>query len=166
MLYPEIAADLLAMEVVDQAMRERANLDPEYWNERVDIIHTKRLQDIIGKIAWPTVSKVGEEGAHAAWLIAQHAQHAFDFQRMCLALMKAEPEGEVAKRDIAYLEDRVRTNSGDLQLYGTHFDEIDGRYVPKPIENPEQVDERRRRMGLGTLQEGIEEMYEKYGPST
>jgi hypothetical protein len=124
------------------------------------------MKEIIGQIGWPTVSKVGQDAAHAAWLLIQHADHEVAFQKECLALMKSMPEAEVEKRDAAYLEDRVRVNTDELQLYGTQFDEVDGSFIPRPIENPEQVDERRLQMGLGTLQEAIQEMHETYSPKT
>ena len=166
MLYPRIASELLDMERVDQEMRSRNFRSPNRWNAEVDQHHTSRMKELVIEIGWPTISKVGPEAAHAAWLLVQHADHDVDFQKKCLTLMKSELETEVERRCIAYLEDRVRVNLGQPQLYGTQFDEVDNNFVPWTIENPEQVDERRLQMGLGTLQEGIEEMYDAYRTET
>lgn len=162
MLYPELAARLLQMGRIDQEMRSRNLEDPEYWSPKVDSGSTAQMKKIVSQIGWPTVSKVGSEASHVAWLLVQHADHDVDFQEQCLCLMMGQKEPEVSNRDIAYLEDRVRVNRKLPQLFGTQFREVDGRFVPKDIFEPEQVDERRKRMGLGTLQEGVTKMETKY----
>ncbi len=162
MLYPETAEPLLGMGRVDQEMRSRNLKDPEYWSPKVDSGNTIRMKEIVGQIGWPTVSKVGSEASHIAWLLVQHADHDVDFQEQCLKLMKEVKEPEVSSQNIAYLENRVRVNRKLPQLFGTQFTEINGQFVPKEIKDPEHVDERRKLMGLGTLEEGITRMEEKY----
>ncbi|MCH8150001.1 MAG: hypothetical protein IH987_18820 [Planctomycetes bacterium] len=44
----------------------------------------------------------------------------------------------------------------DPQLYGTQFLLMDGKNQPRPIEDPEHVDERREEMGMSTLAEYME----------
>ncbi|MBI5405700.1 hypothetical protein HY972_01520 [Candidatus Kaiserbacteria bacterium] len=118
----------------------------------------------MAQIEWPTVSKVGKETSHNAWLLVQHAYHQVDFQEQCLALMKQESAGEVASRNIAMLEDRVRVNKNQPQLYGTQFRQTTGEHKPLPIEDEVNVNERRKQMGFDTLEENIAGMYEQYGP--
>lgn len=161
MQHPDIAQELLHMEQLDQEMRTR-NLEDDSWDENLDRTHTERMKEVVTLIGWPTISKVGSEASHAAWLLVQHADHDVTFQKECLALMKATPESEVERHDIAYLEDRTRVNSKQPQLYGTQFDVVDGTFISMPIEEPERVDERRRQMGLGTLKEAVADMYKKY----
>ena len=161
--FPDIAGEIDAMCVVDQDMRERSHVE-DYWDESVDAKHTARMRDVISQIGWPTVSKVGTDSSENAWTLVQHADHDVAFQEQCLALMKQEKSGEVNPRNIAMLEDRIRVNKKQPQLYGTQHDEVEGAYVPHPIEDEATVDERRKQMGLGTLEEGIAGMYDKYGP--
>lgn len=160
--FPAIAAELSSMAGIDQAMRGKAHED-DSWDDSVDARNTARMKEIVAQIGWPTVSKVGKEGAEQAWLLVQHADRDVGFQQLCLDLMKAEPETEVSRTDVAMLEDRVRVNSGRPQLYGTQFTQKGGAHVPRAIEDPDTVDERRASMGLGTLEEGIRSMYERYG---
>lgn len=80
--------------------------------------------------------------------------------------MKEAAPGEVTLFTIAYLEDRVRVNLKQNQLYGTQCNEIEGRFVPRPIEDLQNVNKRRKAMGLGTLEEGIAHMYKKYNKKT
>jgi hypothetical protein len=128
----------------------------------LDRIHADRMREIITKIGWPTISKVGVSCSHMAWLLVQHADHDVEFQKCCLDLMKQAPQGEVNLEDIAYLEDRVRVNEERPQLYGTQFHGEGSEYGPRPIEDPEQVDERRKSIGMESLEEYKKFLKEKY----
>jgi Family of unknown function (DUF6624) len=130
------------------------------YHPRMEEVHCRnaaRLRQIIDEYGWPGEPIVGENGAEAAWLIAQHAIGEPDFQRSCLKLLKlAADAGEVAAWQAAYLEDRIRVFEGRPQLYATQFDiGDDGLPVPYEIEAPERVDERRRAVGLESLAEQI-----------
>jgi hypothetical protein len=92
---------------------------------------------------------VGDKGAEAAWLIAQHSPDR-QFMAECLEHLRAAVEAEDGSpTNLAYLEDRVRMLRGELQLYGTQFVEKDGTYEPWPIEDPDGLDERRSAVSLG-----------------
>lgn len=100
--------------------------------QRIDVANTDRLRVIVAEHGWPGRSLVGDDGAHNAWLIAQPADRQLDFQREALGLLAdAVLRGEAAERDLAYLADRVRTNEGREQVYGTQIAEVkDGNGVP------------------------------------
>jgi hypothetical protein len=161
-IYPEIASELEEMAKVDQDMREKAIKDQNFWDAGVDKRNTERMKEIIAQIGWPTRSKVGERGMKDAWLLVQHADHDIEFQKQCLELMKAESSDEVGLSNIAYLTDRIRCNEGQSQLYGSQFKEVDGKFVMKPVEDEEHLEQRRKEMGLGTVAEGYEGMNAKY----
>lgn len=174
--YPEVAQRLLTLGDADQEVRMRVR---EVW-DREDLNHeernalmapinqemaagdesrTRELSAIIDEIGWPTKSKVGEEAANAAWLLAQHADRDTEFQKKCLALMEAAPPGEVSLEDVAMLTDRVRIREGKPQLYASQFmpeHEGSDTYVLYPVEDHEHVHERRARMGMMPLKEYIE----------
>ena len=156
-----VAAELLAMSEVDQAMRGAYQTTNE-WDATVDETNTARLKEIIEQQGWPTISMVGSKGASAAWLLAQHADKDPAFQEKCLALMKELPEDEVILWNIALFEDRVRMNTGRPQLYGTQFKMSEGNFGPGPIEDEEHLEERRAAMGLETFKEYSREMREMY----
>lgn len=145
-----LADEIIQMGQADQAMRQSGT-----WDASLDAKHTLRLKQIIEEIGgWPTISKVGRQASHIAWLLVQHADHDLVFQRTCLALLKALPEGEVTRQDMAYLEDRVLVSESRPQLYGTQFHRNEaGELEPFPIENEEQIDVRRSEVGLGTFAE-------------
>ncbi len=159
-----IATELQSMIEIDQAMRNRCADNPDEWDETVDHRNTEQLKVIVDEIGWPSISRVGYDGSSNAWLLVQHADHDPEFQKRCLELMKLEPEAEVSKRDIAYLEDRIATGDGRPQIYGTQFHtNSDGQLEPLPILDPDNVDRRRKEMGLETLSENQRRMQELYG---
>lgn len=103
---------------------------------------------------------VGTDGARAAWLLVQHADHAVTFQRNCLTLMEAHlADDQVAPADMAYLTDRVAVNEGKPQVYGTQGRVLEGVWQPRPIGERENVDQRRKSVGLKTLKEYIAFMH-------
>ena len=117
---------------------------------RIDARNTDRLRRILSEHRWPGRSLVGEQGAYDAWLIAQHADHDPAFQREALDLLtEAVARGEASPRELAYLTDRVRVNEGGEQVFGTQMKpDENGMPVPRPIEDPERLDERRAEVGL------------------
>ncbi len=137
------------MAEADQLMREASQARKQPFDKSIDVENTNRLKQIIDQIhSWPTISLVGEEASYAAWLIAQHADHDSHFQEQCLESM-LQVKNDVLASNLAYLTDRVAVNKGQRQIYGTQFYENEKRnLVPRPIKDPEGLDERRLRMGL------------------
>jgi hypothetical protein len=170
--YPQIAEEILQRVAVDQDMREQSLDDDSVWDESVDAENTSAMKRIVEEIGWPTVSRVGTEAAHAAWLLVQHADHDPEFQEYCLEQMKSESGNGVDAVDIAYLEDRVRVNTNRPQIYGTQFHETRDEetrqvvvaYGPQPIENREQLDERRATVGLEPFEEYRRNITARYYP--
>jgi hypothetical protein len=128
----------------------------------LDFRNTEELKPLIAIWSWFSKSTFGEEADQQAWLLVQHADHDRAFQKAILAkLEKLYPTNETSPRNYAYLYDRVAASwhNPDLrspQRYGTQGMCVRaGVWEPLPIENPERVDERRREVGLGTLQEYI-----------
>jgi hypothetical protein len=133
--------------------------------QQADEENTKRLAEIVDQHDWPTMTLVGQDGANAAWLLVQHADHDHKFQRKCLDLMTKLPKNEVSQRDLAYLTDRVLLAEGKQQIYGTQMDSANGQWVPRPLEDPDNVDQRRAERGLEPLAEYIKQLESVYGPA-
>ena len=131
----------------------------------VDADNTAWLKGVLDEVGWPGKSMVGEEAAHATWLLAQHADKDLPFQRRCLALlMQAAAEGEASPSDAARLTDRVRLAEGKSQVYGTQMVARHGRYEAPRLGDPNRVDERRAAMGLEPLADQIVQATEVFGP--
>ena len=157
-----LAQEILRMFEADQAMRDEAkrrNLDRDV---AMDERHSARIGELVAQYGWPTIPMVGRRAAQAAWLLVLHADHDPDFQQQCLDLMRRAAEGEVEPAQVAYLEDRVRVNTGQPQLYGTQFCRMEGAFAPYPIEDEEGLDDRRAAMGLESFDEYYRWMMERF----
>ncbi len=122
--------------------------------EALDAKHVARLREILAQHGWPTKSMVGVKPGGAAWMIAQHGG-AEILARTLPMMYEAVKRGELEEGLYATSLDRVLVQQGKKQAYGTQFDTdpATGKCEPKPIEDPERVDERRIRAGMGPLAE-------------
>jgi len=120
----------------------------------------KKISEIITEYGWPGISLVGEDACEAAWLIIQHAVLEPQLQELCVGLLeKAVKEKEALPRMYALLLDRVLVHKGQKQVYGSqHFIDGKGKYVPYPIDGPDNVDKRRKQAGLEPLTKRTNEM--------
>ena len=146
-----LRAELLRRVEIDQVARKA--LDAEAMRE-ADGENLPWLKGVIAARGWPGASLVGTDGAHAAWLLAQHADADPAFQRQCLDLLSAAVEaGAATKRELAYLTDRVLLAEGEPQVYGTQVTRRGDAWVPRDLGDPDGVDERRAVVGLEPLAE-------------
>jgi hypothetical protein len=128
MVDEELSAELLDRAGRDQAAR--MSLRPGHgmadWETVVapiDRDNTARPREIVRQHGWPGHRLVGETGAHAAWLLAQHAPP--DLQEECLPLLQdAVARDDASPADLAYLMDRVLMHRGEPQIYGTRYRQV------------------------------------------
>lgn len=125
--------------------------------ERVHLENAEQLQRIVDEHGWPGTALVGDDGAQAAWIIAQHAISNPNFQRRCLThLERAALDDEVPPTYVAFLADRIAYNERKPQQYGTVFDwDEDDEISPWTIAEPDGVDERRAAVGLPPLDQAV-----------
>ncbi|QKG23475.1 DUF6624 domain-containing protein [Actinomadura verrucosospora] len=154
-----LRADLLRRAARDQ--RARASTPRTFLSPLtalrfvcVDGGNTAWLDRVVRRREWPGFALVGTDGAHAAWLLAQHADWRRQAQRRFLrAMRQAVERGDADPKDLAYLEDRVRVNAGRPQLYGTQYGMTASGFGPQPIEDPDGLDDRRAEVGLPPMAE-------------
>ncbi len=143
---------------VRQALIKNATTTTEIAVQRVDEKNLKAMKEIIATYGWPGVSRVGTDGAQAAWLLVQHASDDHAFQKQCLVLLQqAAACNDVSSIDVAYLADRMLIAEGKKQCYGTQVDILQGCITVCPIEDAEHVDARRKALGLQPLAEYLKE---------
>ena len=167
----QVRTELIARLELDQAVRQEAMSAAggvsgntiskdlaQRWDE-VDRSNTAYLSRVLERHGWPGYDMVGEEAAHAAFFLAQHADRDPEFQARCLKALQQAVEAEQASRtDLAYLIDRVAVARGEPQTYGTQVNWVDGEPTPFELIDPDQVDERRATVGLGPIQEYLDSM--------
>lgn len=165
-----LADELVTMMAEDQRLLQylfdSGELPSESYHPRMKVLHEQnafRLKGIIHAHGWPGISLVGEQAAKAAWLVVQHSVSDPEFMSECVALLEdAVSREDVAGWQLAFLQDRVCTLSGQPQHYGTQFDiDENGWTTPFPIEDSATVNERRARLGLNSIEERQEQMTEQ-----
>ncbi len=157
--------DLEAMGASDQSIRAKGQDMTEADMTRqqaLDVVNMKRLDEIIARYGWPGLRFAGAQGAQNAFLVLQHSNKAS--QQKYLPLFRdAVAKNDAAPSELALLEDRVRIQNGQAQLYGS---QVKGGPPPElfPIEDEAHVDARRQAIGLGPLAEYAKQFGISYHP--
>lgn len=110
------------------------------------------LARLLKRHDWPGFREVGVDGAEIFMAAMQNARLPFIAAHIERA-RAAVRAGNAWPGDLAILEDRLLSEAGKPQRYGTALQRgQDGLFRPLPIEAPGQVDARRREAGLESLQ--------------
>jgi hypothetical protein len=152
--HPAIRDELLRRAAIDRAARAAYSGAPGEMAQlmAMDADNTAWLTAVVDRSGWPERSQVGDEAAHAAWLLAQHADCDPAAQRRFHeCLQSAADRREASPADLARLTDRVLLASGQKQIYGTQLADRAGRYIAIRLGKPKSVDARRKAVGLGPL---------------
>ena len=159
-----LRAELLRRVEKDQVARKA--LDADAMRE-ADEENLPWLREVVAAHGWPAASLVGTDGAHAAWLLAQHADADPAFQRQCLGLIGAAVEaGEASLLEYAYLTDRVLLAEGKPQVYGTQVTRRGDAWSPRNLGDPDGVDARRAAADLEPLAEYLGRFGDHRGPTS
>lgn len=172
--------ELLDLALRDQAVREhigevmtrygRNSPQGDSAARAMDLVDAPllaRLREIVALRGWPGRPLVADDGAHAAWLIIQHAPA--DVQRSLLPLIRsAITRGEGRLGDLALIEDRVLVAAGKPQLYGSQmrYSSTGGAPMLDSLVRPECVDLRRSAMGLDPLADYVRRFGATYDASS
>jgi len=167
--YKSIAEKIIDLKNADLALRNKlvqSGQLSEGYNEEMKELHNRNakiLSDIIDTIGYPTIDKVGKEANEAAWLVIQHSIGQPEFMKKSAELLKsAGDENKADPKSLAYLTDRIAVLEGKPQLYGTQFDwDKHGNLSPNLFDDLNKVNERRKSIGLNTIEEQTEIMREQ-----
>jgi hypothetical protein len=161
-----IAKKLIDLKAKDDKLRaqliQKGTLSDDY-NQEMEALHNSNaaalihIMDIIG---FPTSDIVGKEASDAAWLIIQHAIGQPGFMKKSAALLQnAVNEHKADPRNLAFLSDRIAVFEGKPQRYGTQFDwDEDDEMNPCRVDDVVKVNQRRKALGLNSLEEQTESM--------
>ncbi|MBI2618185.1 hypothetical protein HYW58_01910 [Candidatus Kaiserbacteria bacterium] len=158
MINKKLARDILGRVRIDQMMRKRFIAGKVRWDKRVDKRNTTWLKRVMKQYGFPMISLVGKKASHGAWLLIQHADHDLRFQKKVLATLNEiykKDKKEINPADIAYLTDRILVHEKKPQVFGTQFTRKSEKEEFKsfPIKNKRNVDKRRKKYGLSSLDE-------------
>ena len=117
-------------------------------------VNEEKILNLLDIYGWPNEEVIGYQGSLTICNVLQHS--GVEVRRKYLPMMhKAVKEGRLAPRLLARAEDRLATDRGDFQIYGGQI-----KYYPEtqtfdvwPIKDPENVDKRRKEIGLAPMAE-------------
>lgn len=137
-----------------EEMGKQMGLQPEdytgnLWGRQIaiDTMSLKMVKRIIGDYGYPGKTLVGEPTNTAAWYVIQHNPK--EIPKYLPLMQEAGRNGELPFTLVAMMEDRYLMNEGKPQKYGTQgMTYGDSPSFIWPIEDPENVNERRAEAGF------------------
>ncbi|WP_347160235.1 DUF6624 domain-containing protein [Pontibacter chitinilyticus] len=142
----------------DQASRKNGGVDAA-----VDKANQQIVASIIEHCGFPSMEEHGHKSVEAAFLVIQHADKRL--REKYYPFIKASADrGDIPWSEVALMEDRVLTDRGEKQKYGSQVHKEDGSdaWILYPIQDPANVDKRRAEVSLGPLADYLKQFGIKY----
>ncbi len=118
---------------------------------QTDRQNLEKIELIIRQRGWVGPDLVGEQASSVLFYVIQHADLATQ-ERYFPIMRAAVQEKKAQASSLALLEDRIAIGNGRRQIYGSQVEaNKSGTFSVFPIQNPEQVDQRRAAVGLAPL---------------
>lgn len=137
------------------------------WSEinAQDLSDEEEIKKLLPEKGWFTISLYGGKASNAAWSIVQHQTNDPSFmEQMLNRIEEAARRNEVNKKDYAMLVDRVSWLEHKPQLYGNQFVCVNHKWTLYDLEDPQNVDQRRKELGLTTTEEQVKAKIATYAP--
>ena len=164
-----LRAELLAIFDSDQTIRheyiaaiqQHGNKSPQADSllrimAQRDSLNQQKVIAILDKHGWVGSDKVGGQATHTLFIVIQHADITLQ-QKYIPLLREAVRKKQASGNALAFLEDRIASNTGKLQRYGTQI-----AYAPTteepyvyPIDDPDNVDARRAELDMSPMEEYV-----------
>ena len=141
----------------DQKIR-KANEFIKYAKE--DHRNQELVISIIEKCGMPTLNEVTQEHMTAIWLGLQHTNKKYRKKYFPL-IEEAVKNGDLSKQQYALMKDRILMDEGKPQIYGSQIK--NGKLYK--LENPETVNERRKKMGMKTIENYLKHFNIQFNPN-
>ena len=130
--------------------------------EDVDKPNTKRLNEIFNENGFPSPSTVGKDGVQAFVLLMQHSGDVELRKRSEAGMKRAFEDKVLSVAEYTGFVDRLLVDQGKPQIYGSNFGSKDGKLVMSPVEDPKNLDKRRKSIGLPPIAEYMKMLKEVY----
>lgn len=138
----------------DQGARQENKVSSDI--REIDSVNKSTIISIIEKCGW---SAIDTSQINDVFLMVQHMDTEF-VARYYPVFMKYYEEGILSNVNYARMEDRLLMNNGFEQIYGTQV--VDKSFYD--IKDEENVNERRKKLGLSTIEETAKKFGFEYKP--
>ena len=127
----------------------------KYAKQKIDSENIHRLEDLIKSSGWPKKSIVKGAAASTAFSIIYNADYSIQ-KKYFPVIKEAVENGEANLTSLAKLTDKINLKEGKQQIYGTQFiQKEDESWEVKDLFEPEYVNQRRKKVGLGAIDEEL-----------
>ena len=153
-IYTEDQKYRLQIDEIEKKYGWESNQMKAHWkiiNEK-DSVNLIKIKSLLDKYGWLGTDVIGEQGNSTMFLVIQHSDIAT--QDKYLPMMReAVKNGKAKGSSLALLEDRVALRKRKKQIYGSQIgrDNDTKLYYVSPLEDPDNVDKRRAKVGLEPL---------------
>jgi hypothetical protein len=163
-LFDNAISEERKLHILNEFGHAKEDFDKGFWSivDNQDSLNLIEIEGIIEAYGYPGKSLVGEPTNEAAWYIIQHSDK---IEKYFPLIRNAGENGELTKRLVAMMEDRMLMDQNKAQIYGT---QIAGRKIGEseewfqfvwPIEKAEKVNELRKELGFNlTVEENAERL--------
>lgn len=130
---------------------------PKYFQKMADIDskNWQQMETILNKYGWLEKSKIGEKAAEGIFYIVQHTDLE-TIKKYFPQFKNLAERDEASTKLCAMMEDRMLMWEGRKQIYGSQASDAlrsDKSYAIWPIENPSEVNVRRKKAGFSNTVE-------------
>lgn len=124
-----------------------------------DSLNLSRVLFILDSCGWIGAKQIGDKANQTLFVVIQHANSSILIKYFPL-LAKSYELNETPGKYYALMLDRILTDRGQKQLFGTQMqiEKKEGKFIPFPIEDEAGVNQRRKKVGLGPLDDYLEGM--------
>ena len=138
--------------ILDQDNRTKGGM-----NIMVDRQNQVTVVSIFENCGIPDAKIVGKESIYSMFMVIQHASR--KLREKYIPVFKDQADkGVLDKGTLALMEDRLLMDQGKKQIYGTQLrmSSTASGYEVWPIEDPQNVDKHRAKVGLGPIKDYME----------
>lgn len=160
----EVFIDMFSDPKLDPDVRVAFQKSGGAYVEAIDAINTAEIKQVMKGVTWRELATGEQRLAERAFHIVQHSNDAAFREATLSEIKPLAEEGLMDGQLYALMYDRVALKKGELQLYGTQTKCINGQYDVHRLSKPEQVDDRREKIGLQPIADYIEQNRKLYGP--
>lgn len=164
--YDKIKVTLDSVYIKDQLLRKQVKpvVDEYGWYSeeykslgvqirKQDSINLIIVENFVENNGWLGADDIGEKGNKTMFLVIQHSSPKI-WNKYLPILREAFENGNAKGKHLALLEDRTAIFNGEMQIYGSQISvDSEGNNSLDPIVDPENVNKRRKEMGLGAIEE-------------
>lgn len=154
LIYTKDQAGRLAIDSIQRRWGQNSKQMDSLWESisHTDSVDLERITEILGRRSWPSPDEVGDRASMAVFLVLQHADSLVHATYVPL-MREAVKRGAARPEDLALMEDRLLTEQGKPQLYGSQVRlDASGKAAFFPIADEPNVDKRRASVGLEPLE--------------